>query len=158
MLNPLKNLLTQFFMPEGNSSPQSDARRLQLATAVLLVDVMRSDAQVSDAERAITLSTLRTRFGLSDDELTQLVAQAEVTAQHANDYFTFTSAMNELFTQPQKIQVVEYMWQVAYADGHIDANENHLISKIAGLLHVTHGEYIAAKMRAKETAQLGQLG
>ena len=158
MLNPLKNLLTQFFMPEGNASPQSEERKLQLATAVLLVDVMRSDAQVSDVERSVTLQTLRNRFDLSDDELARLVVQAEATAQHANDYFTFTSAMNDHFTQPQKIQVVEYMWQVAYADGHIDANENHLISKIAGLLHVTHGEYIAAKKRAKETAQLGQLG
>jgi uncharacterized tellurite resistance protein B-like protein len=116
---------------------------------------MRSDAQVSDAERASTLSSLRSRFALSDDELARLMAQAESTAQRANDYFTFTSAMNDHFTQPQKIEVVETMWQVAYADGHLDANENHLISKIAGLLHVTHGDYIAAKMRAKEAAQLG---
>jgi uncharacterized tellurite resistance protein B-like protein len=155
MFNPLKNLLSQFFLPEGNASRPSDERKLQLATAVLLVDVMRSDAQVSEVERSITLSTLRGWFRLSDEELAQLVTQAETTAKQANDYFTFTSAMNEHFTQPQKIQVVEYMWQVAYADGHIDANENHLISKIAGLLHVTHGEYIAAKMRAKEAAQLG---
>ena len=54
------------------------------------------------------------------------------------------------FDQAQKGRVVEYMWQVAYADGHLDAHENHLISKVAGLLHVTHGEYIAAKLRAKE--------
>ena len=47
------------------------------------------------------------------------------------------------------------MWQVAYADGDIGANENHLISKVAGLLHVTHGEYIGAKLRAKEAAGLG---
>lgn len=68
---------------------------------------------------------------------------------------SFTSLMNDQFTQAQKIQVVEFMWQVAYADGTLDANENHLISKIAGLLHVTQGEYIAAKMRAKEGAQSG---
>ncbi|MDO8374882.1 MAG: TerB family tellurite resistance protein, partial [Polaromonas sp.] len=43
-------------------------------------------------------------------------------------------------------------WQVAYSDAHLDAHENHLISKIAGLLHVTHGEYIGAKMRAREAA------
>ena len=47
------------------------------------------------------------------------------------------------------------MWQVAYADLHLDQNENHLIGKTAGLLHVTHGEYIAAKMREKEAAGLG---
>ena len=45
-------------------------------------------------------------------------------------------------------------WQVAYADGHLDAHENHAINKVAGLLHVTHGEYIAAKLRAKEDARL----
>ena len=99
------------------------------------------------------LAALRNRFALSDDQLTHLLAQAEGTAKGANDYFRFTNEMNEQFTQPEKIQVVEYMWQVAYADGHLDANENHLISKIANLLHVTHGEYIAAKMYAKEAAQ-----
>ncbi|PIY30172.1 MAG: hypothetical protein COZ09_00925, partial [Comamonadaceae bacterium CG_4_10_14_3_um_filter_60_42] len=99
-------------------------------------------------------AALRTQFVLSDDELARLLAQAEATAKGANDYFHFTSAMNDQFTQAEKIQVVEYMWQVAYADGQLDANENHLISKIAGLLHVTHGEYIAAKLYAKEAAQL----
>ena len=37
------------------------------------------------------------------------------------------------------------------ADGHLDAHENHLISKVAGLLHVTHGEYIAAKLHARQS-------
>ena len=72
--------------------------------------------------------------------------------QHGQDHHRFTSAMNEHFTQVQKIHMVETMWQVAYSDAHLDAHENHLISKIAGLLHVTHGEYIGAKMRAKEAA------
>lgn len=154
MFSPLKSLLSSFFLPGGPTTPQDDARFLQLATAVLLVEVMRSDTSVTEAERNTTLTALRRKFSLSNDELARLMAQAEATAQGANDYFAFTSAMNEQFTQPQKIQVVEYMWQVAYADGDLDANENHLISKIANLLHVTHGEYIAAKLHAKQAAQL----
>ncbi len=155
MLNPLKHLLTQFFMPEGNQSLLTDERSLQLATAVLLVEVMRSDAEITDAERATTLTALRTRYALNEDELARLMARAEDTVKGANDYFAFTSAMNDHFTQPQKVALVEAMWKVAYADGHIDANENHLISKIAGLLYVTHGEYIAAKLYARDAAQLG---
>lgn len=152
MLTPLKNLLSQIFSPEGSNSPVDEAHRLQLATAVLLVEVMRSDSHISAAERAATLSALRAKLALSDDELARLLAQAEHTAKNSNDYFRFTSAMNEQFTQAQKIQVVEYMWQVAYADAHLDENEQHLISKIASLLHVTHGEYIGAKLRAKQAA------
>ena len=156
MLTPLKTLLTQIFTPDSGPSPVDEAHRLQLATAVLLVEVMRSDSHVNAAERAATVTALRAKLALSDDEVARLLAQAEHTAKSANDYFRFTSAMNEQFTQAQKIQVVEYMWQVAYADGHLDENENHLISKIAGLLHVTHGEYIAAKLHAKHAAQLGR--
>lgn len=153
MLSSLQNLLTSFFHPDDAADAHSEAK-LQLATAVLLFDVMRSDADTNDAERAQAMAVLRQRFGLSDEALAALMAQAEQTAVHANDYFSFTSLMNDQFTQPQKIQVVEFMWQVAYADGALDANEHHIISKVAGLLHVTHGEYIAAKMRAKEAALL----
>ena len=155
MLTPFKNLLTQFFSTDNGQASLDEAHSLQLATAVLLVEVMRSDTDISATERSATLASLRTRFSLSDDELARLLAQAEDLAKGANDYFRFTSAMNEQFTQAQKIQVVEHMWQVAFADGHLDANENHLISKIAGLLHVTHGEYIAAKLHAREAAQRG---
>lgn len=152
MLSTLQNLLTSFFIPDGTTAAQAGGNP-QLATAVLLFDVMRSDNTLSDAERDHALSALRKRFALSEDALAQLMVQAEQTAKSANDYFSFTSLMNDSFTQAQKIQVVAFMWQVAYADGSIDENENHLISKIAGLLHVTHGDYIAAKMRAKEDAQ-----
>ena len=154
MLSPLKSLLSSFFMPDGGKTPFNEVHGLQLATAVLLVEVMRSDTHSTAVERAATVQGLRNKFSLTDDELARLMARAEQTAETANDYFRFTSAMNDQLTQAQKIQVIETMWQVAYADGHLDANENHLISKIAGLLHVTHGEYIAAKLHAKNAAPL----
>lgn len=153
MLSPLKTLLSQFFnLTEDRASSVSDAHGLQLATAVLLVEVMRSDAHTNDTERTAAVTALRHKFALTDDELQQLLTQAEHTT--SNDYFRYTSAMNEHFTQAQKIQVIEHMWQVAFADGHLDAHENHVISKVAGLLHVTHGEYIAAKLHAKQAAEL----
>ncbi|NVO05599.1 MAG: TerB family tellurite resistance protein [Rhodoferax sp.] len=149
MLSSIQSFLSSLFMPDGAAQPANEARALQLATAVLLVEVMRCDTDWAPEESAATKKALRNTFALGEEELASLMAQAEQTAQGANDYFHFTSAMNDQFTQDQKIQVVELMWQVAYADGRLDENEQHLISKIAGLLHVTHGEYIAAKMRAK---------
>ena len=149
MLSPIKSFLASFFLPDDGAQSLDEARGLQLATAVLLVEVMRCDSNFDEKERAATEKALRSTFALSDAEIARLMSQAEQTAQGANDYFRFTSAMNDQFSQPQKIQVVELMWRVAYADGVLDENEHHLISKVAGLLHVTHGEYIAAKMHAK---------
>jgi uncharacterized tellurite resistance protein B-like protein len=150
MLKTLKDLFDSFTAPLGTPSSGELEHTLQLATAVLLVEVMRADPAMNAPERSAVLSALREKFSLSDDELMQLVTLAEQQAQSLYDYHRFTSVLNEHFSQAQKIRIVEFMWQVAYSDSHLDAHENHLISKVAGLLYVTHGEYIAAKMRAKE--------
>ena len=149
MLSSLQNLLSSFLFPDAAADAPS-SRNLQLATAVLLFHVMRADDDISAAEHTQMMTTLRRHFALSEEALAQLMVDAEQAAKNANDYFSITSAMNDAFTQAQKIQVVEFMWQIAYVDDSLDAHENHLISRIAGLLHVTHGEYIGAKMRAKE--------
>ncbi len=150
MLKTLKDLFDSFTAPVGAPSAGQLEHTLQLATAVLLVEVMRADPAMSAPERSTVLAALREKFRLGDDELQQLVTLAEQEAQAIYDYHRFTSVLNEHFSQAQKIRIVEHMWQVAYSDAHLDAHENHLISKVAGLLHVTHGEYIAAKMRARE--------
>ena len=126
-----------------------------LALALPASRLHQDDTAWARAPTRLVLNALRSKFSLDDEELKRLLELAHDTAHTAYDYQRFTSQLNERFTQAQKVRVVEAMWQVAYADDHIDAHENHVISKVAGLLHVTHGEYIAAKMRAKEAALTG---
>lgn len=145
----LDNLTTSLTAPAGAQAPAEAEHTLQLSTAVLLVEVMRAEPTLQDSERDAVLAALRRKFGLSDDELERLMELAHDTARTAYDYQRFTALMNERFTQAQKIAVVEAMWEVAFADHHLDAHEHHVISKVAGLLHVTHGEYIAAKLHAQ---------
>jgi uncharacterized tellurite resistance protein B-like protein len=151
MLSSLRELFDSF-----TSAPAgpADEHTLHLATAVLLVEVMRAEPQVTLAEREAVLRALRAKFTLSDDELARLIEVAEQASRSASDFHQFTSVINERFSQPQKIRIVEMMWSVAYADGALDAHENHVIGRVAGLLHVTHGEYIGAKLRAKESEGL----
>lgn len=155
MLRALKDLFDSIASPAAASTPAEEEHRLQLATAALLTEVVRADPDVKPAEREAVLAALRRKFTLQPDELDRLVELADEKARTANDFYAFTSALNDRFSHEQKIRMVEYMWLVAYADGHLDENENHLISKVAGLLHVTHGEYIAAKLHAKQAAGLG---
>lgn len=151
MLRNLKDLFDAFSNPAPSSAGEPQ-HALQLATAVLLVEVMRADADIKAEEKNAVFATLRDKFALADDELARLMELAAETAKTAYDYHRFTSSLNDHFTHAQKIHIIENMWEVAYADAHLGAHENHLISKVAGLLYVTHGEYIAAKMRAKENA------
>lgn len=152
MLSTLSELFSQFTGSSSSQSSEDRAQALRLAAAVLLVEVMRAQPGITAAEREAATAALRRRYTLDADGMAHLLAQAEAEARKANDFFHFTSQINDHCSQPDKIALVEAMWQVAYADGGVDENEQHVISKVAGLLYVTHGEYIAAKLRAKEAA------
>lgn len=154
MFSTLQELFDKFTAAPGET-PAEREHALRLAAAVLLVEVMRADAELQPVERQAMRAALGKRVGLDEAELARLIEQAEAQARQSNDYFAFTSRLNEHCSQPDKVALVEAMWDVAYANGVLDANEIHVVSKVAGLLHVTHGEYIAAKMRAKEAAGLG---
>jgi uncharacterized tellurite resistance protein B-like protein len=129
--------------------PEGDRHSIELATAALLVEVVRVDADCTDAERDAVLRAVRSKFGLSGDEAETLISLAEQEMKQANDYFQFTSLINRHFTPEQKGKVMELMWRVAYADAEISAHERHLLRKIADLLHLTPGEYVAAQERAR---------
>jgi uncharacterized tellurite resistance protein B-like protein len=147
MLNKLNDFLSTIIVPTSvNVRPE---HTLQLATAVLLIEVMRSDAESSDGELATILNILKERFKLSDAELAKLSELASKTATAANDYQQFTALINRDLELSEKVRIIEYMWQVAYADRQISAHENHLMRKIAALLYIPHGDYVAAKMRAR---------
>ena len=148
MLRTLKDLFDSIVAPPSGAAAPDREHTLQLATAVLLVEVMRSDADIGDAERAAVVAALGQTFTLSPDELQRLVELAERTARESHDLHSFTSRVNDTFDMPDKVRIVEHMWRVAYADGHLNAHEQHVLWRVADLLHVPHGAYINAKMRA----------
>jgi len=154
MFQSLRDVFAALRGDPAGAASTARPEALRLACAVLLVEVMRADPEITAAERQVVLEALRRRFPLGDQELHELVALADQASRSSSDFHQFTSQLNAELDQPAKAAVVETMWQVAYADGAIDAHENHVISRIAGLLHVTHGEYIAAKLRAKQAAGL----
>lgn len=147
MLNKINEFLTSIIAPAGDESRPEHT--LQLATAVLLIEVMQSDADSAEEEQAEILKILKQRFNLADAEVAQLSELGHRTVKSANDFHQFTSLINRELGSPEKVRIIEYMWQVAYADGKISAHENHLMRRIADLLHISHGDHVAAKTRAK---------
>ena len=74
------------------------------------------------------------------------LAEAERTA--STDYFQFTSLINGAYSPEQKIRLIELLWRIAYANESLHRYEEHLVRKVADLLHVPHSAFIAAKHRA----------
>jgi uncharacterized tellurite resistance protein B-like protein len=152
MLKILNDLLDRLLPTSAQASREATEHMLQLATAVLLVEVMRADTSFHAGEREAVRAALRDKFALSADEAQSLAELAEVTARDATDLFSFTSRINERFDMPQKLRMVEHMWRVAYADGHLGDHERHVLWRVADLLHVPQGAYAHARLRAQQAA------
>jgi uncharacterized tellurite resistance protein B-like protein len=152
MLDGLKALLDSWLPPAPGLEAADEQRALQLATAVMLVEVMRADGRFNADEQAAVRRALKDRFGLGDAQAQQLETQAEASASRATDYFSFTSRLNAHFDMAQKVRLVEEMWRVAYADGHLSEVERHVLWRVADLLHVPQGAYVNARLRAETEA------
>jgi uncharacterized tellurite resistance protein B-like protein len=150
MLKTLQDLFDSLLPAAPGADPRGADHALQVAAAVLLVEVMRADTSFRPSERAAVQAALRECFALSDDEAGRLSELAEAKARDATDLFSFTSRIDQQFEMPQKVRMVEHMWRVAYADGHLGEHERHVLWRVADLLHVPKGAYVHARMRAKE--------
>ncbi|MBU6212173.1 MAG: TerB family tellurite resistance protein [Gammaproteobacteria bacterium] len=134
-----------------SGSTETENHRLQLATAVLLIEIMQSDAGASEIEVATVERSLRERFDLSADELASLMSLARARQEAAHDLHAFTSQLHAAFDASEKQRILEMFWQVAYADGKLDDHEHHLMRKLGDLLHVGHAAFISTKLRAAAT-------
>lgn len=137
--------------PAGDEAVGAD--RLQLATAALLVEMSRADGKVEEDEQAAIARALRKAFDIDEEKTTELIALAESEIADATCYHQFTSLINKNFSKQQKAQVVEMLWEVAYADAEMEKYEEHLLRRLSDLLYVPHAEFIKAKLRVQ--ARLG---
>mgnify|MGYP001333541028 CR=1 FL=1 len=146
-------LFDSLLPPAPGTDPRAAERALQLTTAVMLVEVMRADASFHAGEREAVQAALGDKFAPTGDEAQALAELAETTVHQATDPFTFTSRINEHFELAQKRRMLEHMWHLADADGHLSEHERHVLWRIADLLHVSQGAYVNARMRAQRASE-----
>jgi len=119
--------------------------RLQLACAVLMVEMTHVDEQVSKQEEVKLRQLIKQRFELNPEEIEAIIGLANDEKHGATDYYQYTSLLNSHYSQQQKIKLVEDLWMLAFADGALDKYEEHLLRRLADLLHVPHRDLIRTK-------------
>ena len=143
-----QQLMRVFQAPAPQRQPD-----LRLSVAVLLVEAARQDDHFEPRERAVIAQLLTSKFGLAPDECTALLAAAEARADEMVEIHGHTSEIFEAMTPPERIGVIEMLWDVAYADGVLDPEEDLLIRRVAGLIAVEDRERVLARLRVM--ARLG---
>jgi len=137
-----------FLKGEGNHEPRPDD--LRIAVAVLLLEAAWRDDQFDPRERAAIERLLMEKFALSKDECAQLMALGEQTVARMVQLQPYTHAVFERMDPEERIQLVEMLWEVVYADGVLDPEEDALIRRIGGLIYITDRDRMLARKRVLE--------
>ena len=148
MLNRLKAALAEVFQLGDESAGVMSQDGVSLASAALMVEVIASDYEHRPQEQETLLAIVQRSFGLTAADAAQLLQRAEEAHRQSTDYFRFTSQLNENCTPQEKVALIENLWRIAFADGELHHYEEHVIRRIADLIHVSHTDFIAAKHRA----------
>ena len=146
MFDRILDLLMPGDAPRGGTD-------VHIAVAALLVEAARMDDDFAPAERQAIRAVLAKRFALDAATVDRLVAAAEQAADRSSALYRFTRVLAERFDPAARIGMIEMLWEVAYADGVLDPEEDLLIRRIAGLIAVTDRERVLARQRV--VAKLG---
>ncbi len=146
----LKRLL-QVFAPAADQDGSATQDRIPLAAAVLLLEVAYSDGEFHQTERDLIGPLLLRHFSVSEDSLASLLELAEETRKGSSDLHQFTREINKSFTQEEKEQIIEAVWQLVYADGHLDCHEEALMRQLGTLIGLSHRQLIAAKLKVRDS-------
>jgi uncharacterized tellurite resistance protein B-like protein len=127
-----------------------DERQLRLYVAALLVEAARMDDRFDAAERQAIQRILSERYRLSPWETVELLSAAERAVDQSTQLFRFTDAVVQRVPVEDRVRILEMLWEVAYADGVLGPEEDQLLRRIAGLIHVSDRDRGLARQRVLE--------
>ena len=134
---------------EIDNNNNDSQHTIELATAVLLYEVMRADHKFEQLEQDSYRKQLEKHFSLSGVELETLCQLSQSKADGAADYQQFTRVINDKYGADEKRAVLDSLWSVAYADHQLSPDEDCTIRKIADLLYIPHSQFIQSKLSIK---------
>ncbi|MDK1290497.1 TerB family tellurite resistance protein [Pseudoalteromonas umbrosa] len=146
----------KLFLSKLDSSQPAHPAPIDFSAALgaLMVEVMRADNDIAPDELKMITQLLKKHCQLDAKSCELIFAQAQQLVDEAIDLHRFVKVVNENTNEEERTEVIELLWMVAFADGKLDPQEDYTVRKLAGLMYVAHGDFIAAKLNVKKVLGL----
>ena len=143
-------LRTLLFSESPNTDPSLDLGEVEVVAAALLVEVASIDGDYSEFEQQTILGLLSKKFDMDRRSVRLVMEEAKIKIDTSVDLFSLTNKINKAFDSDGRVQLMEMLWEVIYADGILEDFEANLMRRLAGLLYVSDRESGEARKRVLE--------
>ena len=152
MLYRIKSFFDEHLAPGAQTSGGALEHMLHLATSALLLEMVQVDGESRPEQSEAAKIAVIEHLDLDEGEVTELLDLAAMELANSTDYFQFTSLINSTYSLEQKVDLIERLWRIAYANQSLHIHEEFLVRKIADLLYVPHSAFITVKHRVIDAA------
>lgn len=125
----------------------------RVAMAALFYHIIEADGVVSEDESRTLRNVLKEEFRLDEAELRALLEAGQRADDEAVDLYHFTSVLKNSFDAEQRVDFIELLWELVYADGVRDELEDNTVWRIAELLGVSGRDRVLRRLRVAERAE-----
>ena len=129
---------------------KKNAFEIDLISSVLAYEVARSDGDIDQVELSRLLEEIKKisiKVGKSEEDILNLI---RLYSNDSVSFYEFIEDINKNFTKEDKLIMISFLWDVAYADSKLDVDEERLIRRIADLIRIKDIEVLRLKDRAKD--------
>jgi len=132
----------------GNNIDKSSFE-IELTASVLAYEIARSDGEISDDELSILMQEIEKISQKVDRDKDEILKIVEIYSKDSVSFHEFIEDINKSYSKEEKISLLKFMWQTAYADGKLDVDEERLVRRVADLINIKDIEVLKLKDDAK---------
>ena len=127
----------------------NDSKEIILASTCLLLSIADADNNIDDKELSIIDEIIQDFFNVNKEDTNAIINNAKKSLIESTDYFSYGKILNESFSITDKVDFLSCIFEVAYSDGEYHYLEEHMIKKIANILHIENKDLVDVKMDIK---------
>ena len=140
-----------FFMKSSQTQvvEKQPSFEIELTAAVLAYEIARTDGEISNSELTLLMEEIKIisqKVGKDENEILRII---EIYSKDSVSFYEFIEDINKNYSKEEKHSLIKFMWDIAFADGRLDVNEERLIRRLADLIKIKDVEVLKLKDSAR---------
>jgi len=118
---------------------------VELTASILAYEIARSDGDISESELSLLYDEIKkisAKVGKKEGKILEII---EEYSKNSVSFYEFINDINQDYSKEDKLSLIQFLYDVAYADKILEVSEERLIRKIADLIKIKDIEVLKIK-------------
>ena len=127
---------------------------IELTASILAYEIARSDGEISESELTILLDEIKKISIKVGKEAKKVLKIIEEYSRNSVSFYEFIDDINKDYSKDNKLSLIRFLYDVAYADKILEVNEERLIRRIADMIKIKDIEVLKIKDASKNEKKI----